>query len=390
MAKKINYNVSALSGKTISELIKYLNDCLDDGCDPEIVDRIITVIDNKYLSSANEIVNKPKNDITNEEVISFALNELPTIIVAFSGGKDSIAMVLHLLELGIPKERIELWHHDVDGHGEDLFDWKCTVSYCKAFADHFDLPILFSYRDGGIVREIFRKDETAQSIFFQKEAGAEFTELQSLQKEKYMKTRRKFPAVASDLKTRWCSGTVKIDVMSKAINNTERFANSKIIVCTGERRAESKARSKYPFAEKYRSNSTVRKAIQWRPVVDWSDDQVWDIMKKYKIQPHPSYMLGWSRCSCQTCIFNSSNTWATIDQISPIKIERIASIEDEIGYTLYSGETIQEKTAKGESYLTNDDNYWVQQALNEFTHPIVIDDWKLPKGANNIENCGAS
>lgn len=390
MAKKVNYNITALTRKSITELIGLLNDCLDDSCDPEIIDRIITVIDNKYLSSANAITEKPKEDITNEEVISFALNEQPTIIVAFSGGKDSIAMVLHLLEIGIPKDKIELWHHDVDGHGEDLFDWKCTVSYCQAFADHFDLPILFSYRKGGIVREIFRENETSQSVFFQKEAGSEFTELASIQEDKYKKTRRKFPAVASDLKTRWCSGNVKIDVMSKAINNTERFDSGKIIVCTGERRAESKARSKYPFAEKYRSNSTARKSIQWRPIVDWSDDEVWGIMEKYRIQPHPSYMLGWSRCSCQTCIFNSSNTWATIKQISPAKIERISEIENEIGYTLYSGEDINQKTAKGESYLSSDDDYWVSQALNEFTHPIVIDNWRLPKGANNIENCGAS
>ncbi len=37
------------------------------------------------------------------------------VIVAFSGGKDSLACLLHLLDLGVPRERIGLWHHDVDG-----------------------------------------------------------------------------------------------------------------------------------------------------------------------------------------------------------------------------------------------------------------------------------
>lgn len=41
-------------------------------------------------------------------------------IVAFSGGKDSVAMVLHLLEIGVPKESIHLHHHDVDGGGKNL------------------------------------------------------------------------------------------------------------------------------------------------------------------------------------------------------------------------------------------------------------------------------
>ena len=35
-------------------------------------------------------------------------------IVYFSGGKDSMACLLYLLDTGIPIEKIELWHHDID------------------------------------------------------------------------------------------------------------------------------------------------------------------------------------------------------------------------------------------------------------------------------------
>lgn len=49
------------------------------------------------------------------------------VIVAFSGGKDSLACLLHLLELGVPRSKIELWHHDVDGReGSTLMDWPCS------------------------------------------------------------------------------------------------------------------------------------------------------------------------------------------------------------------------------------------------------------------------
>ncbi len=37
------------------------------------------------------------------------------VIVMFSGGKDSIASVIALLEAGCPAHLIELWHQDVDG-----------------------------------------------------------------------------------------------------------------------------------------------------------------------------------------------------------------------------------------------------------------------------------
>lgn len=38
-------------------------------------------------------------------------------VVAFSGGKDSLATRLHLLSLGVPTHAIELHHHDVDSQG---------------------------------------------------------------------------------------------------------------------------------------------------------------------------------------------------------------------------------------------------------------------------------
>lgn len=36
-------------------------------------------------------------------------------IVAFSGGKDSTAALLLLMELGADPAKIELHHHDIDG-----------------------------------------------------------------------------------------------------------------------------------------------------------------------------------------------------------------------------------------------------------------------------------
>jgi len=40
------------------------------------------------------------------------LEEYDHIIVLFSGGKDSAAAYFRLLEMGVPKSKIELWHHD--------------------------------------------------------------------------------------------------------------------------------------------------------------------------------------------------------------------------------------------------------------------------------------
>lgn len=40
------------------------------------------------------------------------LEDYDLIVVLLSGGKDSIACYYKLLELGVPREKIEFWHHD--------------------------------------------------------------------------------------------------------------------------------------------------------------------------------------------------------------------------------------------------------------------------------------
>lgn len=307
------------------------------------------------------------------------------IIVTFSGGKDSIAQVLYLLELGIDKKRMILHHHDVDGHGRNLFDWACTPSYCKDFAEAFGLPLVFSWRKGGIEREIRRTNEGLQDIVYSTSDGLDVTRLLSKQGNS---TRNKFPAVAADLRTRWCSSVAKIDVLSRVVNDL--YDNCDLLVLTGERREESASRAKYKDHEKYRSWSKRRNAWQWRPVIDFTEAMVWKLFEKYKVQPHPCYELGWNRCSCQTCIFGSANVWASVWELSPEKIWAIGELEQEYGHTLYRDCDIFQKVDRGISFLDPAKvSRWKNEALGEFVSPIFVDEWSLPAGAFGEEKSGS-
>jgi len=305
------------------------------------------------------------------------------IILFFSGGKDSVAMVLYLLELGIDKKRIELHHHEVDGRGEALFDWPCTTSYCQAFADAFGMPLIFSWREGGIVREMYRKNEGLQDVLY--ELNGEIIRLPSKQGNT---TRYKWPAVAAILRTRWCSSTAKIGVGSRVINHL--YHDCDLLLLTGERRQESTARSKYKEFDEHTCRTKKRNAWHWRPVIDFTEREVWHLFEKYKVQCHPCYELGWSRCSCQICIFSSPNIWAANHELSPNKIERVAVIEKDINHTLYNKMPIWGKVLRGKSFLKADKlARWQDEVLGTFQSPIFVEIWTLPQGAYGREKAGS-
>ncbi len=318
------------------------------------------------------------------QILHKILNSKAPILVAFSGGKDSVAMVLHLLDHGISKDRIHLHHHLVDGAGENLFDWPCTESYCQAFADQFGLQLFFSYRKGGILREIQRRDEPTQDVYYQVTPGGPY--LVAPSNKAKSNTRLKFPAISGNLITRWCSGTAKIDVLRTVISHNPAYLGE-IFVLTGERRQESAGRAKYQEVESHKMDCKKRVATAWRPVIDWTEDQVWQIMARYNVQPHPAYMLGWSRCSCQLCIFGSPTIWASIDKIQPAKVNRIADIERDINFTMYAGAGIRERIVQGTPFEM--DPFWINQASGTFTAPVIIDKWKLPAGAFRSETAGS-
>ena len=50
------------------------------------------------------------------------LTSYSKILCAVSGGKDGLASLLLLLEAGVPREKIEIHHHLVDGMGPTFMD----------------------------------------------------------------------------------------------------------------------------------------------------------------------------------------------------------------------------------------------------------------------------
>lgn len=325
----------------------------------------------------------------NDEAIP-NLSSYERIVCFFSTGKDSLATVLHLLELGVPASKIELHHHNVDGdpaHGEGLMDWPVTLAYGQAVARHLGMEFVTSWREGGIEREMNRKQtRTAPVVFYKDGQRVAIGGVNGP-----LGTRRKFPQQSASLTTRWCSSAVRIDVGAAYIRNHPKFRNQRTLVVTGERAEESSSRARYRTFEQDRTDSrygsSARHVDHWRAVHGWSEDRVWAIIARHRLQPHPAYQIGYGRVSCFHCVFGSKNQWATNRAIAPAGFAKIATYEQDFGVTIHRKLTVTALADLGTPYAAAT-GIWVERAIaTTFDAPIVVENWQLPPGAFG-ESCG--
>lgn len=309
------------------------------------------------------------------------LSKYDKIVVSFSGGKDSTASLLDLFERGVRKDQIELWHQCVDGQGPRFMDWPVTESYCRAVANALGVKIRFQWREGGFKREMLR-DQQATAAMRYEEGGVEHT----MGGKGPLGTRRKFPQVSPDLKVRWCSAYLKIDVGRSTFANMDAFKTGRFLFVTGERREESPSRAKYAEIEKYKVSNDARRIDQWRSVIDWPESKVWEILCRWRVRPHPAYYLGWGRVSCALCIFGDPDQWASARVLLPRQFAEVAAYEKEFGVTIQRKHSVTELADMGTSFVPDEDKRLCLLALSNSYPPELAlvpetEKWRLPAGA---------
>ena len=346
-----------------------------------------------------------------EELLPLEMYDL--VIVLISGGKDSIACYYKLLELGVPKSKIEFWHHDIDGgHPSRTMDWRCTANYIRSFAEAEQIPLRVSWRKNGFFGELYRIGASELIEYVDPETGEIY---QCPPSKKYMECqklkaaaisemenklaefgyRMKFPMKSGDLSRRWCSAYLKIMVAdtvlrnmnSVAANLTKTRKDIKLLIVSGERRGESVGRSKYNEIEIHRTNAVSkhhRTVHQWRPVIDYSEKDIWEVLKRHKVNPHPCYRAGWNRCSCAMCIFSTPQLFAGIRELYPKEYALLCQDEKVLGFTLDNHCDLETYIGSADSCVYHGDKEAIQSLLTgEFPVESVYvkDKWKYPVGA---------
>lgn len=275
-----------------------------------------------------------------------------TPIVALSGGKDSVATLLKVLEAG----------------------WKPEVVFCDT---GWESPILYEYlkyleRELGIKIKFLRSNKYAN--FIDMVIG-----------------KKRFPSTMS----RFCTEELKVKPM---IDYLLDEVKGNFIVFQGIRAAESDKRSKMepsctyfkyylepyghdkngkPKYHKYRRKEVLEFVEQYahdvqRPVFHLSANEVFDIHDQYGIKPNPLYKENFGRVGCFPCIqANLFEVWNIFLRF-PKRIQEIIEWENELGTTFFPPMFVPKRYASKEVSFKYDKSKLTPEEIDYLTDHLQI------------------
>ncbi|KQU96469.1 phosphoadenosine phosphosulfate reductase family protein [Devosia sp. Root105] len=216
---------------------------------------------------------------TDEEVLALLTGDAP-VAFGVSGGKDSQSAVLagfrYLDSIGHAGPRL-LVHADLGS-----VEWNDSLPSCQALARHFSAELIIVSRKAGGLME--RWEARWQSSL------TRYRELSTVTLVLPWST----PGM------RFCTSEQKTHVITAELKR--RFKGRQIVNVTGVRRAESAARAKSTIT----GWDTDGRILTWRPIIDWSTEQVFDAIDNSGMAPHPAYrVFGMGRVSCRFCIMSN-------------------------------------------------------------------------------------
>ena len=215
-----------------------------------------------------------------------------TILINFSGGKDSTVAILEALKV-YPKEELLLCYQDT---GADYLE---TPAHVELIAKTFELPLV-------VLKE--------KLDFWEK-----------IRKEKYFPT----------MDCRECTSWLKKDLADKWIRSHRSELGDELIVVSGIRAEESKRRSKLPEREEHRTTlkDGTFKATTWYPCLHFKENEIYERIAAEGLPLHPVYKKagGFSdRVSCWCCIFQRNSAVREYAEMHPELGEKLINLEQEV------------------------------------------------------------
>lgn len=245
--------------------------------------------------------------------------------VSHSGGKDSQAMLIRLLDV-IPHDQLVVVHACLGD-----VEWAGARELAEQQAAAADVPFIVARA----VKTFFEMVEHRYRVRPGRNSPC-------------------WPSAAN----RQCTSDLKRGPIEREVR---RFAKergfSKVVSCQGIRAQESASRSKLQsFRRNERNSITARDWFDWLPIFDLRAEQVFHTIAAAGQTPHWAYGEGNDRLSCVFCIFGSPTDIAHGARQRPELLARYVEVEERTGYTMHmSRKPLLQLVAEGEALLDSVD-----------------------------------
>jgi len=248
-------------------------------------------------------------------------------IVSVSGGKDSTALLLLAIERDA--ENLQAVFADTGHEHPQTYEYiqylNDTVFPIKTvqrdFADDIKRKRMFIARDqrtrrdklGRKIRWSNKSKRLALNVLFS--TGNPFLDM--------CLVHGRFPST----KVRFCTDELKRNPLIEQVQMPLMDEGGIVWSWQGVRADESLARRDLPELECVGAGADSGELWNYRPILQWTVDDVFAMHRKHNIKPNPLYSQGMGRVGCMPCINTRKDELLEIGRRFPAEIDRVFAWE---------------------------------------------------------------
>lgn len=234
-----------------------------------------------------------------------SLSEYDVLLVNSSAGKDSQAMLTHIVKMAREQgvaDRLVVVHCNLG-----RVEWQGTAELAEEQAKHYGVRFIKVSRPQGDLLT-------------------------------HVESRGMWPSSAA----RYCTSDHKrgqvYTILTKLTNEVRAIKGTdapvRILNMLGLRADESPARAKKTPFENDKSASNGKRSVDtWYPIFTWTVQEVWSTIKESGVRSHRAYELGMPRLSCCFCVLASKDALMLAGKHNRALLDEYVAVEQKIGHT---------------------------------------------------------